>query len=154
MLWQNEDAECELDADEPIMEGSDDQFGEFDDELRDQIEVEMDEKNIVEDCAANESGCDGGYLDVMEEIEEMEEESAEEEETADAVLEAGLDLPTEWSTELKPVTIPVGPTVPIPDTAVTVQSCLFSSPRCSSWWGHDQISGDGITQAMHAPETY
>ena len=128
---ENEDAEYEFDTVEPIMEGSDDEFGELDDELRDQIEVEMDDDNIVEEYAVHESGCDGGYLGLMENIEEMEEESAEEEESADAVLEAEQDLPTEWSTELKPVTIPpfsspVGPTVPIPDTPLSIFEMFFT----------------------------
>lgn len=117
------------------MEGSDDEFGEFDDELRDQIEVEMDDENIVEEYAGHESGRDGGYLGSMEDIEEMEEESTEEEsteeESADAVLEAALNLPTEWSKKLKPVTIPpfsspVGPTVPIPDTALSIVEMFFT----------------------------
>ena len=128
---ENEDAEYEFDADEPIMEGSDDEFGELDDELRDQIEVQMDDENTVEDCVAHESECDGGYLGLTEDIEESTEEESTEEESADAVLEAGQDLPTEWSTELKPVIIPpfsspVGPTVPVPDTALSIFEMFFT----------------------------
>ena len=112
------------------MEGSDDEFGELDDELRDQIEVEMDDENIVEEYAVHESGYGGGYLGLMEDIEEMEEQSAEEEST-DAVLEAGQSLPTQWSTKLKPVTIPpfsspVGPTVAIPNTALSIFEMFFT----------------------------
>ena len=98
---ENEDPEYEFDTDEPIMDGSDDEFGELDDELRDQIEVEMDDENVVEEYAVHESGRDGGYLGSMEDIEEMEESTEEEgteEESADAVLEAGQDLPSEcWN---------------------------------------------------------
>ena len=149
---ENEDAEYEFDADEPIMEGSDDEFGEFDDELRDQIEVEMDDENIVEHVV-HESGCDGGYLGSMEDIEEMEEGSAEEE-SADTELEVGQNLPTEWSKKLKPVTIPqfsspVGPTVPIPDTALRIFEMFFTPSilthivNKSNTYAH-QVLGDGF----------
>ena len=51
--------EFALDDNEPIMEESDDEFGEFDNELRDQLEVdEMEDEKVVEECIV--SGTDLG----------------------------------------------------------------------------------------------
>ena len=108
------DAEYEFDADECVMEGSDEEFGEFDDELRDQIEVdEMEEENVEEDCMNVSEG---------ENYSDSEEEEANGEDSA---------LPTTWSKKLKPVqippfTTPVGPLVPIPDTPVAIFELFFT----------------------------
>lgn len=61
------------------MEGSDDEFGEFDDELK-----EMKDENVVEEYVVQESNDDNEGL--MEESEEMNDK--------DAVTQS---LPTEWS---------------------------------------------------------
>ena len=103
-----EDDEYEFDADECVMEGCDEEFGEFDDELRDQIEVdEMEEENVEEDCMNVGEG---------EVMKDSEEEAANGGDSA---------LPTTWSKKLKPVqipllTTPVGPLVSIPDTPVAI----------------------------------
>ena len=111
------DGEYEFDADECVMEGSDEEFGEFDDELRDQIEVdEMEEENVEEDCMNVSEG---------ENPSEMEDSGEEEANGCDSAL------PTTWSKALKPLqipsfTTPVGPLVPIPDTPVAIFEMFFT----------------------------
>ena len=104
-----EDDKCEFDADECVMEGSDEESGEFDDELRDQIEIdEIEEKNVEEDCMNVREG------------EEMMEDSEEE--------KASGGVPTTWSKKLKPVQISpfTTPLVPIPDTPVAIFEMFFT----------------------------
>ena len=112
-----EDDEYEFDADECVMEGSDEEFGEFDDELRDQIEVDEMEEDVEEDS-----------MNVSEGEDYSEMEDSEEEEANGGGSSA---LPTMWSKKLKPVRIPpfitpVGPLVPIPDTPVAIFEMFFT----------------------------
>ena len=99
------------------MEGSDEEFGEFDDKLRDQIEVdEMEEENVEEDCMNVSEG---------ENPSEMEDSGEEEANSCDSAL------PTTWSETLKPLqipsfTTPVGPLVPIPDIPVAIFEMFFT----------------------------
>ena len=123
-----EAAEYEFDADEPMMEGSDEEFGEFDDELRDQIEVdEMEDETVVDECVVHVNiDEDGGNLGLVEGSEDMVEEEGEVEQE-----ERSRALPTEWSEELTPVYIPpfsspFGPTLPIPDAALAIFDLYFT----------------------------
>ena len=122
----DEDVEYEFDADEPMMEGSDEEFGEFDDELRDQIEVdEMEDENVVEECVVHMN--DGGLMDDSEDM--GEEERARD---MGGVDERARALPIEWSEDLTPVHIPpfqspFGPTLQIPDTPVSIFEMFFTS---------------------------
>ena len=119
----SEDADCDFDADEPIMEGSDEEFGEFDEELRDQIEVdEMEDENVAQECVV--------HINSSRDCETSEGTQGEE-------YTAGVDenrhriLPTEWSEELVPVHIPpftstIGPTVQLPESALDLFAMYFT----------------------------
>ena len=102
-------ADYEFD-DEPIMEGSDEEIGEFDDELRDQIEVDEME-SVREECVVR-------FSDDENHLGEEEEQQP-------------VPLPSEWSNELTrvhipPFSSPVGPKIDVPDTPLGVFEVFFT----------------------------
>ena len=94
-----DEEEYDFDVDEPIMEGSDDEFGVFDDELRDQIEVDEE--------SGDEEEMGSGWL--QEECELPTEWSTE--------LKC-LNIP--------PFSSDVGPNLHIPDTPTGVFELYFT----------------------------
>ena len=104
----------EFDDDEPMMEGSDEEFGEFDEELREQIEIEEEESD---DGKRREQTCtepsDDGACGIP------------------ATSPGDAALPTDWTHQLTSVHIPAfssptGPTLAVPDTPLGAFQLFFT----------------------------
>ena len=124
-------ADYEFDDDEPIMEGSDEEFGEFDDELRDQIEVDEME-SVREECVLR-------FSDDENHLGEEEEQQP-------------VPLPSEWSNELTrvhipPFSSPVGPKIDVPDTPLGVFEVFHSEEIVLQTNNYArQVLGDGFSR--------